>query len=229
MLEYIDRIITIGPFFLFIIGIIFFIVSLLNKYRSDTKIKISKAQIFDFIILVLRWYLGYYMLKYGFSKLIDGQFVRSEEILNTPLKDIDKFNLAWYLFSLDKTFNIIVGLSQIITALLIIYNRTVILGVIMLIPILAQIFLVDVSYSTEMFGSALPLRLIGMLISTLLILSYYKDRVIKIWNLITKNTSTKFSYKWWVFIILPFLGLLSDLVMKLITLPLELLINYFNR
>lgn len=229
MFEFIDRIITIGPFFLFIIGIIFFIVSVIKNYRLNTKIKISKAQIFDFIILVLRWYLGYYMLKYGFSKLIDGQFVRSEEILNTPLKDIDKFNLAWYLFSLDKTFNIIVGLSQIVGALLIIYNRTVILGALILIPILFQIFLIDVSFTTQMFGSALPLRLIGMLFSVLLILYYYKDRILKIWDLITRNTSTKFSYKWWVFIILPFLGLLSDLVMKLITLPFELLINYFNK
>src|SRR5690606_15921133 len=97
MLEFIDRIITIGLFFLFIIGIFFFIVSIIKKYRLNNYSKISKEQIIDFIVLVLRWYLGYYMLKYGLSKLIDGQFVRSEEILNTPLKDIDKFNLAWYL------------------------------------------------------------------------------------------------------------------------------------
>lgn len=228
MLENIDRIITIGPFILFIVGILFFTVTIISKYRLGRKVTITKAQIFDFIVLVLRWYLGYYMLKYGFSKLIEGQFIRNEEILNTPLKDIDKFNLAWYLFSLDKTFNIIVGLSQIISALLIIYNRTAILGALVLIPILAQIFLVDVSFTTGMFGSALPLRLIGMLFSVLLILYYYKDRIIKIWNLITKNTSTKFKYKWWVFIILPFLGLVSDLVMKLIMLPFELLINYFS-
>ena len=169
------------------------------------------------------------MLKYGLSKLIDGQFVRSEEILNTPLKDIDKFNLAWYLFSLDKTFNVIIGLSQIIGAVLIIYNRTVLLGAIVLIPILAQIFLVDVSFTTEMFGSALPIRLLGMLISVFIILYYHRDRVIAIWNILTKKISKKINYKWWVFIILPLLGLLTDLVIKLITLPFELLVNYLNK
>lgn len=169
------------------------------------------------------------MLKYGLSKLIDGQFVRSEEILNTPLKDIDKFNLAWYLFSLDKTFNVIIGLSQIIGAVLIIYNRTVLLGAIVLIPILAQIFLVDVSFTTEMFGSALPIRLLGMLISVFIILYYHRDRVIAIWNILTKKISKKNNYKWWVFIILPLLGLLTDLVIKLITLPFELLVNYLNK
>lgn len=229
MLEFIDRIITIGPFFLFIIGILFFIVSIIKKYRLNNYSKISKEQIIDFIVLVLRWYLGYYMLKYGLSKLIDGQFVRSEEILNTPLKDIDKFNLAWYLFSLDKTFNVIIGLSQIIGAVLIIYNRTVLLGAIVLIPILAQIFLVDVSFTTEMFGSALPIRLLGMLISVFIILYYHRDRVIAIWNILTKKISKKINYKWWVFIILPLLGLLTDLVIKLITLPFELLINYLNK
>lgn len=229
MLEFIDRIITIGPFFLFIIGILFFIVSIIKKYCLNNYSKISKEQIIDFIVLVLRWYLGYYMLKYGLSKLIDGQFVRSEEILNTPLKDIDKFNLAWYLFSLDKTFNVIIGLSQIIGAVLIIYNRTVLLGAIVLIPILAQIFLVDVSFTTEIFGSALPIRLLGMLISVFIILYYHRDRVIAIWNILTKKISKKINYKWWVFIILPLLGLLTDLVIKLITLPFELLINYLNK
>ncbi|MDP1817979.1 MAG: hypothetical protein Q8K92_26235 [Leadbetterella sp.] len=57
--------------------------------------KITREQIFDFAILALRWYLAYYMVDYGLGKLLGGQFGhRSVEILNTPLKDVDKFNLA---------------------------------------------------------------------------------------------------------------------------------------
>ena len=82
-------------------------------------LKLTKEQIFDFTILALRWYLAYYMVDYGFGKMVGNQFGhRSDEILNTPLKDVDKFHLAWHLFSLDKTFDMVVGASQIIGAIL---------------------------------------------------------------------------------------------------------------
>ena len=81
------------------------------------------------------------MAEYGFSKLTGDQFGhRSVEILNMPLKDVDKFHLAWHLFSLDKTFDIFVGLSQIMGAVLIAINRTALVGALILLPILDKYF-----------------------------------------------------------------------------------------
>lgn len=226
-----DRIIILTVLFLFIIGFGFFIGYVIKHYRNGNRsaLKPTKQQIFDFLILMLRWYLAYYMFTYGCSKLTSGQFVRSEEILNMPLKDIDKFNLAWYLFSLDKTFNIVVGLSQIIGAILIVNKKTVLVGALMLLPVLGQIFLVDVAFTGEMFGAALPIRLSGMILSAILILYYYRDRMILVWNNLTKGISTKFKYKWWVFILLPFLGFITDFLIAIITSPIKLLINYITK
>ncbi|MGE0637368.1 MAG: hypothetical protein AB7P01_13070 [Bacteroidia bacterium] len=191
--------------------------------------KLTREQVFDFAILTLRWYLAYYMADYGFSKLTGDQFGhRSVEILNTPLKDVDKFNLAWHLFSLDRTFDIVVGLTQIIGAVLIVINRTVLIGALMLLPILGQIFLVDLAFTTNMFGPALPIRLSCMILSDLLILYYYKDRMILVWGNLTKGTTTKFKYKWWLFIFLPFIGLLMDFVFGILTIPIKLLISWLT-
>ena len=192
--------------------------------------KLTREQVFDFTILTLRWYLAYYMADYGFSKLTGDQFGhRSAEILNTPLKDVDKFNLAWHLFSLDRTYDIAVGIVQIIGALLIVINRTALVGTLMLLPILGQIFLVDLAFTTNVFGPALPIRLSCMLLSALLILYYFKDRMILVWNNLTKNTTTKFKYKWWVFILLPFIGLTTDLVFGVLTYPIKLLIFWLTK
>lgn len=192
--------------------------------------KPTREQIFDFIILTLRWYLAYYMFDYGLGKLTGDQFGhRSVEILNTPLKDVDKFNLAWHLFSLDRTFDIGVGLAQIIGAVLIVINRTVLVGALMLLPILGQIFLVDLAFTTNMFGAAFPIRLSCMILSDLLILFYYKDRMILVWNNLTKETTTKFKYKWWIFIFLPFIGLATDLVFGVLTYPIKLLIVWLTK
>ena len=193
-------------------------------------LKPTKAQIFDFSVLLLRWYLAFYMADYGVGKLTGSQFGhRSAEILNTPLKDVDKFNLAWQLFSLYRTFDIVVGITQIAGAALIIINRTALVGALMLLPVLGQIFLIDLAFTTNNFNYALPIRLGCMLSSDLLILFYYKDRMVLVWNNLTKGTTTKFKYNWWVFILLPILGFITDFVFSLLTYPIKLLIYWITK
>lgn len=198
------------------------------KITNKTILKLTRAQILDFVILTLRWYLAYYMVAYGLGKMTDHQFGhRSVEILNTPLKDVDKFNLAWHLFSLDKTFDMVVGASQIIGAVLIVINRTTLVGALVLLPILGQIFLIDVAFTTDMFGAALPVRLSGMILADLLILYYYKDKIDLVWNNLTNGTTTKFntsggflfSFLFWV---------ATDLIFGTLAFPIKLLIKWLT-
>lgn len=56
---------------------------------------LKKDEIIDFGILALRWYLVFYMINYGWSKLTLGQFgVYDPSILEQPIKDIDSFYVA---------------------------------------------------------------------------------------------------------------------------------------
>lgn len=192
--------------------------------------KISKKQAIDFVVLVLRWYLAYYMADYGWSKLTGEQFGhRSDAVLNLPLKDVDKFNLAWHLFSLDKTFDVVVGITQIIAAILIVINRTVLVGALLLLPVLAQIFLVDLAFTVEIHGISLVLRLACMVLADLLILFYYKEKMILVWKILTLGTMTKFRYKWWLYLLMPLIGLLTDFVIALLTLPIRFLYELFAK
>lgn len=232
MLEKVSMTMVYAPFVLFVVGLVFYIVNVIKHYQQDklSEFSLTKEKFFDSVILVLRWYLAYYMFDYGWGKMIGEQFGhRSVEILNTPLKDVDKFNLAWHLFSLDKTFDIVIGIMQIIGAVLIVINRTVLVGALLLLPILGQIFLVDLAFTANMFGGALPIRLVCMILSDLLILFYHKDRMILVWNNLTKGTNTKFKYKWWVFILLPLFGLLTDFALATLTYPIKLLINLLTK
>ena len=217
---------------LFFIGIVFFTVDFFKNRQQKPKIHISfsKHKVFDFLITVLRYYLAYYMITYGLDKISGGQFgQRSAEILNTPLKDVDKFNLAWQLFSLDRTFEVVVGISQIIGAILIMINRTTLIGALVLLPILGQIFLVDLAFTTNMVGHSLTIRLGAMICADLLILFYYKERMVLIWNNLTNGMNTKFKYKWWVFMLLPLLGMISDFVIALLTFPIKYLIYFIQK
>lgn len=189
--------------------------------------KLTKEQILDFIVLSLRWYLAYYMFNYGLSKINGEQFGnRGLTILNTPLKDVTKFDLAWHLFSLDRTFDIVVGIVQIIGALLIIFNKTLLIGALLLIPILVQIFLIDITFTMDRFGAALPIRLSFMMFSNLFILFYYKDKMILLWHNLTKDITTKFKYRWWVFIFMPLIGLCTDFFFGILSFPIKKIISW---
>ena len=170
------------------------------------------------------------MLDYGWGKIAGDQFGhRSQEVLNTPLKDVSKFNLAWHLFSLDRSFDMGVGLVQIIGAGLIVFNRTSLIGALLLLPILGQIFLVDLAFTTEVFGAALPLRLFGMIVSDFLILYYYKEKMILVWHNLTDGTTTKYKYKWWIFLFLPILAWATDFIFAILTWPIKQILNMIFR
>lgn len=188
-----------------------------------------KNKFFDFLILSFRWYLIFYLISYGLQKLSMNQFVvNNEAILNQPMKNVDSFYIAWYLFSRSTFFNIATGLIEIAAAILLIFNRTVLIGAFLALTVLAQILIIDISFTTGMHGISLPLRITGMIICNIFILYYHREKVIRLWNFIIEKTSPKFKYKWWVYLILPIIGFSMDFIIALIIYFFKILVNLVN-
>jgi len=217
------------PVVLFIAGSIVGFTVFINQYRKNKlkSLTLSKAQFIDFSVLALRWYLAYYMIDYGWSKMTEGQFqVHDPAILDLPLKDIDKFHLAWHLFGMNNMINYGAGFFQILGGILIVINRTTLIGALLLLPVLSQIFLIDIAYTTNIFGSSLPVRLAGMIVSDMLILFYYREKIMIAFKIVTADIKTMFNYKWWIFLLLPFIGLLIDFIWAIVLMPLKQFINW---
>lgn len=192
--------------------------------------KASRQQIADFMILALRWYLAYYMFDYGIGKLSGEQFgVHDPRILDMPVKQVDRFFLAWHLFGLSRPFNVIVGIFQVIGGLLIVINRTAVIGALFLLPIIANIFLIDLAFTTNVFGAALTIRLACMILSNFIILYYYRQKLIIAFNALTTGAGTRFKYKWWVYILLLPIGLLLDFAWGVIAWPVRALIDWLAK
>ncbi|WP_276133531.1 hypothetical protein [Polluticoccus soli] len=95
--------------------------------------------------LAARVYLAYMLVEYGVSKLTGGMFNNaSPQVLNTPLKDVDLFHLTWYWFYKNKLLTYFIGIIQIAAAALLLFSRTVIIGVLLALPVLFSILLVDI-------------------------------------------------------------------------------------
>lgn len=188
----------------------------------------NKEKVIDFGILALRWYLIYYMIDYGWGKLTLNQFVvHDPSILEQPIKDIDSFYVAWYLYGESHFFNYVTGLAEIIGAILLIFNRTVLLGTFLILVILGNILIIDISFTTSQHGYALPVRISAMITSALLILYYYKDRLITTFKALTNGITTKFKYKWWIYLLLPIIGFLMDFVFAILTLPIRMILDKY--
>lgn len=91
------------------------------------KLKLPKDKRWDYFILTARFLLAWTFLSYGYGKLTAGQFGISEAELATPLQDLSLFRVSWYLFD-HEPFKTFIGISQVLCALLLLVNRTVLIG-----------------------------------------------------------------------------------------------------
>lgn len=172
--------------------------------------KIPKAQLTDYFVLVARVWLAYILLDYGWGKLTDGQFGVTAQELNTPLKDTNLFRLSWFLAD-HQPFKSFIGVSQIITALLLLYNRTLLLGAFIAIPIWLNILAWDISFM-GILGNAFIFRLSWYLLLTFFIILHYKEKVLQALRLLTKGPFIQFRYPLWAYLAIPVLGFCLDIV-----------------
>ena len=84
---------------------------------------------------------------YGLGKVLGGQFYTKgnipEAVAQIPLGETNSYDLAWTFFGFSKPYILFIGISQLIGALLIVINRTKLLGGAILVPILLNIIVVD--------------------------------------------------------------------------------------
>lgn len=169
----------------------------------------TKAQFWDYFILSARVLLAFILLSYGFAKLTGNQFGVSNETMQLPLKDVGLFKVSWYLAA-HEPFKSFVGVSQILTAMLMLYNRTVILAAFIAIPIWLNILIWDMTFMG--LYTQFTTRLSFYLVLTFLILWHYRDKVIPAIQNLIKNTATKFKYPIWAYLILPVFAAALELI-----------------
>lgn len=103
------------------------------------------------IITLIEWALRINVFlkltTYGLGKVFGGQFYTKgnipEAIAQVPLGETVGYNLAWTFFGYSKPYILFIGISQLVGALLILINRTKLLGGAILVPILLNIIVVD--------------------------------------------------------------------------------------
>lgn len=167
----------------------------------------ARVRRWDYFILTARVLLAGIFLGYGVGKLVGLQFGVTPEILAQPLGQVSLAHLAWYCFD-HQPFSAYIGVSQILASLGLLWNRTALLGALLLLPIAVTILVIDLTYLRQMvaFQYMLPFY-IGLIF---LILAHYRARMLVVVRALTQGVTTRFTYPWWGYCLLPLTaGLLS--------------------
>jgi len=176
-----------------------------------TSIRITNTRQWDYFILVSRFLLAWTFLRYGYSKLTGGQFGLKPEELITPLQDLNLFRISWYLFD-HQPFKAFIGVSQIICGVLLLINRTVIIGAFIFLPIVITILIIDISFMPPYLLEGFIWRLPIYIFLDLLILYHYKEKMLILWKTIINGVSIKFKFPIWAYLILPIMAIVLELI-----------------
>ncbi|AWM33295.1 hypothetical protein [Hymenobacter nivis] len=139
-------------------------------------------------------------ISYGYAKLTGAQFGLSAAQLAQSVQQLGLFKLAWYLFG-QEPFKSFVGGAQIVAGLLLLWHRTALVGALLLLPIAANLLVVDVTYVRIL--PALQWRLLFYIGLIFLIFWHYRGRMLAAWCTLTQGLRPRFLYPWWAYLLLP--------------------------
>jgi hypothetical protein len=99
---------------------------------------------------ILRYVVAFLVITYGFAKLNGSQFTILDSELDKPMGEVSGFWLTWYYFGYSKVYGNLIALLQVLGGILLMFRRTTLLGTCLLLPLFANIILVDIFYRIDL-------------------------------------------------------------------------------
>ena len=102
------------------------------------------------IYTLSRYLASFLILFYGFAKLNGSQFTILDSELDKPMGEVSGFWLTWYYFGYSSVYGNLIALAQILGGVLLMFQKTALLGSLLLLPIVTNIILVDILFAIDL-------------------------------------------------------------------------------
>jgi hypothetical protein len=111
-------------------------------------------------------YISIILLKYGSDKIFRAQFPEPESnILFTRFGNLDQDILFWSTIGTSKIYNLIIGLIEFITGILLLLKRYQFLGILLAIISFSQIFIINIGFDISVKFFSLILLLMSFFVA----------------------------------------------------------------
>jgi len=120
----------------------------------------------------LRYACAWLLYFYGLSKLTGHQLTVPAWVAQKPIGSLDGYTLTWYYFGYSHAYKYILGLIQVFAASLLLFRKTALLAAVLMVPIMANIILINIFY---VIGPGAENTALFILASLLLLLWHQKE------------------------------------------------------
>lgn len=142
---------------------------------KDKQNKINSISTMAFWIGVMRYSIALDLSMFGFQKLFHLQFLTPLGMLDEPFSSFSGEWLTWSYFGHSYPFICVIGSLQIIGSFLLVFNRTRLFGLMVIMPILTNIVFIDYFYG---LAPGVLVHALSMLISAIYLLLLDYDRLV---------------------------------------------------
>lgn len=107
------------------------------------------------------------MFSYGIIKVIPEQMQKPTFLeLQTPLGELSPFSLLWYTFGYGTPYQVFSGVCEVICAILILFKRTRVAGLLIALSVIVNIVMVNYTYRIGVLITAIYLLCITLFLLT---------------------------------------------------------------
>jgi len=153
-------------------------------HNKEKKALINSEKITSWLITILRYWIAFLLIDFGFQKLFETNFAYSYHINDSLVNTLTGTELTWNYFGYSYGMSVIIALFQIIGSVLLLFRRTTLLGVTLLLPVVFNIVLINIFYQ---IGPITLFTSISITLGLLYLLYQQKVDIIGFFNLY-KNT-----------------------------------------
>ncbi|MDJ1501394.1 hypothetical protein [Xanthocytophaga agilis] len=116
-------------------------------FEASKRWRVHRGAIFILLRKVFSYYLALQLLKYGVDKIFKAQFYLPEpNILYTPFGQLSKDILYWSTIGTSYLYNVITGCVEVLAALLLLFQRTRVVGLLLSIGVMINIVTINIGF-----------------------------------------------------------------------------------
>ena len=132
-----------------LLALLSFIIFSIIWYRKDKKGTINSQKTLAWVQGLLAYGLALELCLVGWEKIFHLQFIVPIGKLDYPFSSLSLTDHLWAFFGQSYPFILVIGFIQIFGGVLLLFRKTRLLGVFLLIPVLLNIILLDIFYEIE--------------------------------------------------------------------------------
>lgn len=132
---------ALGLAILFSIGFSFY------WHKKEKRGTINSIKYISWLSILLRYWIAFLLLDFGFQKIFEVNFNYSYHIDDSLASTLTGQELTWKYYSYSYGLSVILAFFQIIGSVLLLFKRTVLLGIAILLPVMVNIVLINIFYN----------------------------------------------------------------------------------